>query len=281
MQDSITITKTSSTSDFYTWYDSSLAKLYIPTGLKDDSLNPEQKTNLQIAFAKELYNWIKKTLPRYSLDKGFELTNAALHSQRQCFLQAIILTSILHKNNIDAAIAMVNLNDNGSETNNGHAIVILKLPNGNDIILDGSAVTPFMNHLGIFVNTPDGYLYVKPVYMMGSNQISYYSSTADSQIIPTSSIIIFDLNFLRSQIYYYRGEQAKNGSISEKPNKKGLSNSLIYLKIAYQYCPNNPLVLYILSKTYDLLDDNENASAWKTKAKNKYSSYGWVPVQLK
>ena len=280
LQDSIANTNTSSTSEFYAWLNSKLLTLKIPAGLQDKSLDSETRTSLEIALAKELHSWIKKSLPRYSLVKGFELTNASLHSQRQCFLQAVLLNSILHGNKVKAAIAMVNVNEIGEETNNGHAIVIIKLSNGNDIILDGSEPRPFLRHQGLFICTPNGYLYAKPVYIMNSYQISYYNSNINSSTIPTSYVKSFDFNFLRSQFYYYRGEQVKNGSIADKPTKKGLAASESYLKTAYQYCPANPLVSYLLAKTYTILGD-ENAAKWTDNAKSIYASYGWIPPQLK
>jgi hypothetical protein len=169
-----------------------------------------KKTQAEVEFSARLHKLIKDIIPRFSLDRGFEFANVITRGERQCFLQSVIIAGILQKTGVDAGIAMVYRSISGQESNNGHAVVLVKLPNGRDLIVDASDPVPFVEQRGLFVNH-HGYKFVKPVYNKADHQILYYTAESNSSRIAASRVKTLDYNFIRSQFYYYRGERAPGG----------------------------------------------------------------------
>ncbi|MCE5197414.1 hypothetical protein LLG39_00380, partial [bacterium] len=167
--------------------------------------DPAKKSATEIEVSANVHKLIKAMIPRFSLDRGFEFRNVVKYGERQCFLQSVLIAGMLQRMGMNAGVAMVYRNITGQPTNNGHAITLLKLPDGKSIIVDASEPEPFARHQGLFVRTR-GYQYVDPVYVKKSDMISFYRASGRIEKINTDRVHGLDLSFLDSQFWFYRGE---------------------------------------------------------------------------
>lgn len=234
------------------------------------------KTTAQINFASWLHRTIKTIIPRFSLDRGFEFCNVVRYGERQCFLQSVLIAGLLQKTGVNAGVVMVYKNIKGAQTNNGHAVVLVKLPDGKDIIVDASEPEPFARQRGLFVKTMD-YRYVDPVFEDRSDKIVYFKPAYGTGKIGTSKVKTLDTAFLDSQFWYYRGERVVGGIIASKKTHEGLARSASCFETSMKRCPNNPLTVYMLGRVY--LDQGRMTLAKQTlnRAKSLYMRFGWVP----
>jgi tetratricopeptide (TPR) repeat protein len=175
-----------------------------------------------------------------------------------------------------AGVAMVYRNIRGEYTNNGHAVVVLKLPDGRDIIVDASDPEPFARHKGLFVREKD-YLYVEPIYARDSDAILAYKASSGKGNIATSRVRTLDFAFINSQFWYYRGERAPGGLFSGTRTKEGLRASEIALQMSVRLNPGNPLAVFMLGRVLLAEGDTKQAKSCLDKAIELYSRYGWIP----
>lgn len=284
------------TTDFYTWmekaYKSSnraypgkeklgLESLMYAKRLDFDRIkNANIKTTAQINFASWLHRTIKTIIPRFSLDRGFEFCNVVRYGERQCFLQSVLIAGLLQRAGVNAGVVMVYKNIRGEQTNNGHAVVLVKLPDKKDIIVDASEPEPFARQRGLFVRTMD-YRYVDPVYEDKSDKIRCFKPSSGSGKIETARVKTLDTAFLDSQFWYYRGERANGGLLASKKTHEGLEKSARCFETSMKRCPQNPLTVYMLGRVY--LDQGRTALARQTlyRAKSLYMRFGWVPEGLR
>lgn len=237
-----------------------------------------KRAEAEIALGAWVHRLIKTVIPRFSLDRGFEFFNVMKYGERQCFLQSVLIAGLLQGMGVDAGAVMVYRNPVGQESNNGHAVVLVKLSNGRDIVVDASEQVPFARHQGLFVRA-SGYRYVEPVYARGSNKIISYR--AGSQTIPDAKVRPLDFGFIRSQFWYYRGERAKDGLLAPRPTRQGLASSASALETSVKLCPGNPLAVYMLGRTYRALGKPRLAEYRFQQAAKLYATYGWVPRDVK
>jgi len=235
-----------------------------------------KKAEAEIALGARLHKLVKAIIPKFSLDRGFEFYNTEKLGERQCFLQSVLIVGLLQDIGVSAGTVMVYKNNRGEETNNGHAVVLVKLSDGRDIIIDASEPQPFGHHQGLFVAVSD-YRYVDPVYEEGSYKIREYLSASSREILATSKINPLDYDFIRSQFYYYRGERAVGGVLSKSKTKAGLQLSERYLRTSVTICPRNPLAVYMLGKVYLAEKSAKQAKDSFKQAHGLYSRFGWVP----
>src|SRR4029079_16762051 len=80
-----------------------------------------------------IHRIIKKVIPKFSLQHGFEFYQAKDLGERQCFLQSVLVSGLLQRAGIDSGVVMVYKNIAGEATNNGHAVAVARLTNGDDI----------------------------------------------------------------------------------------------------------------------------------------------------
>jgi hypothetical protein len=235
------------------------------------------KTRAILDLSAWLHRLVKKTIPRFSLDRGYEFCNVVRFGERQCFLQSVLIAGLLQRMGVNAGVAMVYKNINGQEINNGHAVTLVKLPNGQDIIVDASDQEPFARHQGLFVRTA-GYQYVRCVFAKTSPRISSYVSATKRTGIAAARVRTLDVAFLRSQFYYYRGERVKGGLVCGVKSKKGLARATRYLETSVKLCPENPLAVYMLGRAY--LDQSRRGKAcdYLARAQRLYVRFGWVPA---
>jgi hypothetical protein len=242
-----------------------------PGALKDET---------EAAICVWLHRLIQRLLPRYDLVRGFEFHNAAGYGMRQCFLQSVLMASLLQAMGLDAGVVMVYRNPAGYETNNSHATVLIKLSGGQDLLLDASYPDPFIRHRGLFVRCPE-YRYVDAVYEPGSPRISSYRDAERRGWIETAQVRPLDLSFIQSQFSYYRGERAEGGALAQKKTPGGLEASRRHLETSLRLCPRNPLPAYFLTQVYRAQGETERAREMRALAYRLYSQSGWVPASLR
>jgi hypothetical protein len=166
--------------------------------------DPGQRAEAEAALGARLHRLVKTTIPRFSLDRGFEFCSVVRYGERQCFLQAVLIAALLQRIGVDAGVVMVSRNTHGRETNNGHAVALLRLSNGQDMIVDASEAAPHARHQGLFVRC-GRYQYVEPVFEERTGRILRYRLTSGRGARETRQVRCLDLPFIHSQFWYYRG----------------------------------------------------------------------------
>jgi len=239
-----------------------------------------RKAEAEMKVAAQVHRLVKVVIPHFSLDRGFEFSNVVAHGERQCFLQSVLIAGLLQRAGMNAGVAMVYRNIQGTPTNNGHAVTLLKLSDGKDIIVDASEPEPFAKHRGLFVEH-SGYRYVEPVFQPNSAKISDYLATSNHKRLGTASVRGLDISFLRSQFWYYRGERVKGGLLSTGTTKSGLARSAKAFEISVRLCPNNPLAVYMLGRTYLAEGRISDAKRLLQRSSTLYAQFGWTPGGLR
>lgn len=293
VSDSFRMTGAGSPEDFGRWMDTAFLKAARPGFVTTETswaevlganrvslrgLEEEQRVRRELALAAWLHAAVKKALPNYNLDRGFELANAARRQERQCMLQSLLISSCLQAMEIDAGLAMVNRNADGQYTNNAHVVVLLKLANGRDALVDGSYSTPLVAHQGLMVTMPGaGLRYVRPVYTSDYRQIVSYLLLPGLKQAPAESVRPMDIGFVRSQIDYYRGERTPGGVLSKEKSVAGLERSVGFFQSSLEDCPTNPLPAYMLGVAYEKQGRRKEAREQFITAHSLYVRAGWVP----
>jgi hypothetical protein len=274
--------------DFYKWMEDAYAKFPVKKGSTLNKLISEnriqiksisdrrEKTRYEIELAAEIHKMVKATIPKFSLDRGFEFTNTMKYGERQCFLQSVLIAGLLQDMGVDAGVVMVYKNLTGDTSNNGHAVTLVKLPDGLDIIVDASEPEPFARHQGLFLDN-NGYRYADPVFVKDSSRIKAYKLASSNQVIQPSHVRPLDYEFLRSQFYYYRGERTPGALLAAKPTPDGLQQAAVFLKKSVSICPQNPLAVYMLGRVYLSQGKTSDARKELQQANDLYASFGWVP----
>jgi hypothetical protein len=269
--------------DFYRWMEAASVGAGWKDGISLQALRERRRqaklssgvADHEIAFAKEVHRMVKKAIPKFSLDRGFEFVNTVKRGERQCYLQSILVSGIFQSAGMDSGVAMVWSNEKGQTSNNGHAVCLLRLSNGKDLVVDCSEPYPFATHQGLFTSSGSGYRFVRPTYDPVSKQILGYRSADGGK---TSAIRGLDMDFLNSQFDYYRGERAPGGFMVGRKTPEGLAQSEKYLRRAVAKCPKNPLAQYVLGHV--LLRQGKLGEAKKRyrTALNWYQTFGYVPT---
>lgn len=227
----------------------------------------------------QVWKRIKKTITKFSLDRGFEFTNVTTTNERQCYLQSIIVAGELQKAGYDAGIAMVWSNPKGQTSNNGHAVAVVRT-GAKDVVVDCSEPKPFEVHKGLFMQMGNGYAYVEPVYTP-DEWITGYRLVGTGKTVAPSALRTLDLGFLRSQFDYYRGERAIGGVIAKDKTKPGLAESERFYRKSLAECPANPLTRAMLARTLASEGRLAEAQAQRQKVLGEYAVYGWTPDDVK
>lgn len=280
-------------SDFYKWMDKAYKDAHYPLTNNanlalNDALtikrielsritNKAKRANAEVELGARTHRLIKKTIAHFSLDRGFEFCNVVKYGERQCFLQSVLIASLLQRMGVDAGVAMVYKNIQGQETNNGHAVTLVKLSNGQDIIVDASEQEPFARQRGLFSGASD-YKYINPVYEKNSDRINYFTSASGGGKIDTAHLKPLDVTFLRSQFWFYRGERARGGLLASVKTRNGLAESAKALETSIRICPKNPLSVFVLGRVYRMQGNDGQARVLFERAYKLYKGFGWVPA---
>jgi hypothetical protein len=227
----------------------------------------------------EVWKRIKKTITKFSLDRGFEFVNVVTTNERQCYLQSIIVAGELQAAGYNAGVAMVWSNPKGQTSNNGHAVAVVRT-GAKDIVVDCSEPQPFEVHKGLFMQLGNGYAYLEPQYD-ADQWITGYRVVGTGQTVEPSKLRCLDLAFLNSQFDYYRGERALGGVIAKEKTQAGLAASERFYRKSLKECPANPLTRAMLVRTLVLEGRTAEAEAQRQKALTEYAAYGWTPDEVK
>lgn len=210
-----------------------------------------QRDQLAQDSAQWAHTFIKKIIPKFSLERGYEFASAIKTGERQCLLQSVLIASLLQKMGLDAGAVMVWQNQNAQESNLGHVVATLRLPSGQAMLLDdASDPHPFMTHQGLLVRQGKDYFFVHPVYS-GSRITAFDRADGQGQI-SLKQMRSLELSYLKSQFNYYRGERVDGGFMgaggtgNNKTTATGLAQSAKYLQAAVADNPQNALATYVL-----------------------------------
>lgn len=263
---------------FLDWLKSAYRKAYSPPSPGAHAGDLEKALH-QLAHRPPLeaatwaFHLVKRLLPRFSLEEGYELAYAALKGERQCLLQATLVQGLLEEMGFSAGIYMVWKNPEGRESNLGHAVAVLRLK-GRDYLVDPSEPHPFPHHLGVFLSTQEGYRFAEPFYASDGAIIAY--RIQGRRWLP-EEVQPLPYAFVRSQFYYYRGEQARGGVLKPPRTPPGLARSEAMLRRAVAIDPRNPLARYLLGLTLEKEGKAREAKPLLLEAHALYRAYGHVP----
>ena len=240
-----------------------------------------QRTVLEKQMAGFSHRLIKKGIKKFSLDHGFEFYSAVNNSQRQCYLQSVLVSGLMQAAGMKAGVVMVARNEHGQATNNGHAVALVKLSSGKDVLVDVSHKQAFIRQQGLMVADPqtNHYRYVSPVYAPTGDTIVEYSAYEGPDKLPIDSVAALPFGFVESQFDYYRGERAPGGfnAKSSAQTPAGLEASARFLNRAITEDPQNPLPQYVLGRVYLRQNKMPDARRQIVLAYHLYESYGFVP----
>jgi hypothetical protein len=240
-----------SQSNFYAWMDRAAGRSLIKDAdtlrKRITAAKPADRPQIILTAASDLHRLVKKSIPMFSLERGYEFYYVVTKGERQCFLQSVLIAGILQRAGIDAGVVMVWKNEKGSESILGHAVTVVKNTNGSYFLVDASAPKPFMTHQGLFGRGGAGYKFVSPIYK-GTNILGF----ANAEGVSGRPIALggLPINYLRSQFDYYRGERAVNGFMTPPRTPVGLADSAKFLEKAVAESKENPLAMYVLGHVY-------------------------------
>jgi len=289
VSDSYKVKGSGAPSDFYSWFDggfktvtgSAPSDYMAAEKTKIASLSGDDRVAEEIKLGGDVHKIVKKVIPRFSLQHGFEFYQAKDLGERQCFLQSVLVCGLLQKAGMDAGVVMVYKNIAGQATNNGHAVAVERLSNGKDILVDCSDPTPNVQHQGLFMRDgANDYIYVNPQYA-ADNTITSYRQDGTAEDLAPRTLSTLDIPFIYSMFDYYRGERAQGGFFETPTNAAGLARSAMFLKKSIAENPHNPLAVYMLGHIYQKQGKSDAGMSQYLAARDLYARYGWVPQGVK
>src|SRR5439155_3269782 len=89
--------------DFFRWFDASFKKaagesrsdFLIGNRSYLHSLKGRDRVRAEMLLAATLHGIVRKMLPVFSLERGYEFAEAERHGKRQCLLQSTLISSLL------------------------------------------------------------------------------------------------------------------------------------------------------------------------------------------
>ena len=238
--------------------------------------DPSKRAQLETQTGAQLHVLVKKLIPKFSLERGFEFTNTVTKLERQCLLQSVLIAGMLQRAGIDAGTVMVWKNQAGGVSNLGHVVVVLKRSDSLDVLIDASDPEPFMRHAGLFGMVGGKLQFVTPTYAPNAT-ITGYTTIKDSRTVKPLGFQTLSSAYLRSQFFYYRGERAIGGFMGNPSTPAGLEDSAKFLRESILLEPNNPLAQYVLGHVYRRLGKMDEARAQYAKGYGLYLEQGFVP----
>lgn len=237
----------------------------------------QEKLALQKATAAWLHQTIKALIPRFSLERGFEFANAVAYGERQCLLQSVLIAGLLQEVGLEAGVVMVWKNPEGKVSNLGHAVTLLRLADGRDLLVDASDPTPFMRHQGLYLwdSAAQDYRFVEPQYAPDATILGYVRKGDGLPLRPRDTRPL-EVAFLRSQFDFYRGERAPEGFMGPS-TPQGLAASVRFLERATRQQPRNPLAVYVLGHVYRKQGRLEEARTQYQRGYQLYRKQGLIP----
>lgn len=286
--------------NFTDWLDAAYLKVGLPLksgtakgqtlGAALDARKAELKAakgQAKDALARETAVWahifIKKVVPKFSLERGFEFASIAQTGERQCLLQSTIIAALLQRAGLSAGLVMVWNSQSGQESNLGHVTSVLRLPGGaGDLEVDASDPTPTAKHRGVLAWAEGGSRFLKASFGPG-DVITAYARADGRGTVKPAELSFLSLGYARSQFDYYRGERAIGGLLGTgtgKASAEGLKLSEKWLKAALAEEPNNALAAGVLGNVWRKEGRNTEARAQYLKAAKIYAAQGHTPAGM-
>ena len=236
-----------------------------------------EKAALERATAAWLHKTVKTLIPKFSLERGYEFASAVRHGERQCLLQSVLIAGLLQEAGLDAGVVMVWQNQEGKISNLGHAVALLRLSEGKDLLVDASDPTPFMRHRGLYLwdLAARDYRFVEACYAPDDTILGYARKGDGGRLAPRQTRPL-DVAFLHSQFDFYRGERAPGGLLGPS-TPTGLAASARFLERAARQQPRNPLAVYALGHVYRKQNRLEAARAQYRRGHRLYLRQGFLP----
>ena len=231
---------------------------------------------MKVAFERETGQWlhrmVKATIPKFSLDRGFEFTNTVALGERQCLSQSVLIAALLQRIGIDAGIVMIWRNLTGAISNLGHVAVLLKLSDGSAVLVDASEPLPFPRHQGVFSfnKTLGHYQFLTATFDAKDDITGFDRATVnDLETLP--------YRYVRSQFYFYRGERTPGAFVNKPLTPVGMQKGIAFLKRAVQLEPQNPLAQYVLGHVYRNAGQIDAANTQYKLSRALFEKFGYVP----
>lgn len=239
--------------------------------------NTAKRVQLERDTAAWLHKAVKASIPKFSLERGYEFVYTVKNGERQCLLQSVLISSLMQKMGLNAGIAMVWKNEKGSATNLSHVVTVLNLSDGHQIQVDASDPTPFAGHQGLFMwDAPaKGYRFLETVFGPQHTITAYKEMSGKTLDLKLVNLLPY--NYVRSQFYYYRGERTPGGFADTHKTDAGQQNSIRFLEKAIEYAPENPLAQYVLGRVYARQGRAEVAKNQLEQGYKLYLGSGFVP----
>ena len=227
------------------------------------------------AITAELHGIIKKVIPKFNLDRGFEFAYTTSLGERQCFLQSVLIASILQRVGIEAGTVMVYRNAKGETSNLGHACNLVRFDETRSALVDASDPTPFNMHQGIFLRINGRYKFTKPQYE--GSHIKLFWPAGGGPSAPLASVLPLPVDYLNSMFDYYRGERVAGGLMTQKPTQRALTKTTTFLERSVRRSPQNPPAVIQLARTYLKQGRIGQAELRIQHAERLYKAAGWMP----
>ncbi|GAA5513891.1 hypothetical protein Dcar01_02640 [Deinococcus carri] len=281
--------------DFETWLNQAYIRAGVPLGKGETSLTAAldaRKAELAAAkgtqrdqLARDTAAWahrfIKKAVPKFSLERGFEFASMARTGERQCLLQSVVIAGLLQRAGLNAGLEMVWKSQSGQESNLGHVTSVLRLPSGaGDVQVDASEPEPFARHQGVLTWADGSYRFLTPTFA-GDGRMTAYKRAEDGGQVKT--VAFLDLPYIRSQFNYYRGERAVGGVLGTGKGRStpdGLKLSEKFLQAALQGNPSNALAASVLGTVLRKEGRDAEARTQYLTAGRLYAAQGHTPVSM-
>lgn len=244
-----------------------------------------EKDRLARETATWAHTFIKKVVPKFSLERGYEFASIPRTGERQCLLQSTIIAGLLQRAGLDAGLVMVWKSQSGQESNLGHVTSVLRLPGGaGDVEVDASEPDPTATHSGLLAWVGGGYRFVEAKFA-ADNLITGYARS-DGQgpmngLVKPAALTFLSLNYVRSQFDYYRGERATGGVLGTGTGKAtlaGLASSESFLRRALREEPDNALAASVLGNVLRKQGRDAEARAQFRAAGRLYAAQGRTPA---
>ncbi|WP_216319152.1 hypothetical protein [Deinococcus aestuarii] len=228
------------------------------------------------------HRFVKKAVPRFSLERGFEFAGMAGAGERQCLLQSVVIAGLLQRVGLDAGLVMVWKSQSGRESNLGHVTSVLRLPSGaGDVQVDASEPEPFARHQGVLAWADGGYRFLTPRF--DGDVMTAYVRADGKGSVAAKTLTFLDLPYVRSQFNYYRGERAPGGFLGTgtgKATPAGLKASEAFLRAALRDNPQNALAAGVLGSVQRKQGKEAQARAQYLAAGRLYAAQGHTPAGM-
>ena len=242
--------------------------------------SPVTRLRAEVGMSDNVFRILKKTITKFSLDRGFEFAYVVKTGERQCLLQSVMVAGMLQKAGLPAGVVMVWKGDAGEASNLGHCVALMRHSDGTDRIIDVSTHgRPDLPHKGLFLSDPvtRRYVFVEPVYDKTTQRIKAYKLMADGKVVPATRLRPLTAAYLRSQFDFYRGERAPGRLLWKEATPEALAKSAEALERSVKECPQNPLSTYYLGRVRARMGQQEAAQKQFVAAYKLYRGSGWVP----